>query len=129
MSAVLRGLGAIVEPVQLSSLRDYTDCKTTISIAELSRSRAGSAEPRDCHCHCRSPLHQWQSRPYCASPTLTSRRPIGTAATPILPEPGVVNAKFLTSERVRHCERREAISSTARRAGRRLPCRPAGSSQ
>jgi aspartyl-tRNA(Asn)/glutamyl-tRNA(Gln) amidotransferase subunit A len=31
----LRGLGAIVEPVQLSSLRDYTDCKTTISIAEL----------------------------------------------------------------------------------------------
>ena len=32
---VLRGLGATVEPVQLSSLRDYTDCKTTISIAEL----------------------------------------------------------------------------------------------
>ena len=32
---VLRGLGAIVEPLQLSSLRDYTDCKTTISIAEL----------------------------------------------------------------------------------------------
>ena len=32
---VLRGLGAIVEPVTLSSLRDYTDCKTTISIAEL----------------------------------------------------------------------------------------------
>jgi aspartyl-tRNA(Asn)/glutamyl-tRNA(Gln) amidotransferase subunit A len=32
---VLRGLGAMVEPVQLSSLRDYTDCKTTISIAEL----------------------------------------------------------------------------------------------
>jgi aspartyl-tRNA(Asn)/glutamyl-tRNA(Gln) amidotransferase subunit A len=32
---VLRGLGAIVESVQLSSLRDYTDCKTTISIAEL----------------------------------------------------------------------------------------------
>jgi aspartyl-tRNA(Asn)/glutamyl-tRNA(Gln) amidotransferase subunit A len=32
---VLRGLGAIIEPVQLSSLRDYTDCKTTISIAEL----------------------------------------------------------------------------------------------
>ena len=32
---VLRGLGAIVEPVQLSGLRDYTDCKTTISIAEL----------------------------------------------------------------------------------------------
>jgi aspartyl-tRNA(Asn)/glutamyl-tRNA(Gln) amidotransferase subunit A len=32
---VLRGLGAVVEPVQLSSLRDYTDCKTTISIAEL----------------------------------------------------------------------------------------------
>jgi aspartyl-tRNA(Asn)/glutamyl-tRNA(Gln) amidotransferase subunit A len=31
----LRGLGAIVEPVTLSSLRDYTDCKTTISIAEL----------------------------------------------------------------------------------------------
>jgi len=31
----LRGLGAIVEPVRLSSLRDYTDCKTTISIAEL----------------------------------------------------------------------------------------------
>jgi aspartyl-tRNA(Asn)/glutamyl-tRNA(Gln) amidotransferase subunit A len=31
----LRGLGAIVEPVELSSLRDYTDCKTTISIAEL----------------------------------------------------------------------------------------------
>ena len=32
---VLRGLGAVVEPAQLSSLRDYTDCKTTISIAEL----------------------------------------------------------------------------------------------
>ena len=32
---VLRGLGAVIEPVQLSSLRDYTDCKTTISIAEL----------------------------------------------------------------------------------------------
>jgi aspartyl-tRNA(Asn)/glutamyl-tRNA(Gln) amidotransferase subunit A len=32
---VLRGFGAIVEPVQLSSLCDYTDCKTTISIAEL----------------------------------------------------------------------------------------------
>jgi aspartyl-tRNA(Asn)/glutamyl-tRNA(Gln) amidotransferase subunit A len=32
---VLRGLGAVVEPVVLSSLRDYTDCKTTISIAEL----------------------------------------------------------------------------------------------
>ena len=31
----LRGLGAVIEPVQLSSLRDYTDCKTTISIAEL----------------------------------------------------------------------------------------------
>src|SRR5438067_11148439 len=28
---VLRGLGAVVEPVKLSSLRDYTDCKTTIS--------------------------------------------------------------------------------------------------
>jgi aspartyl-tRNA(Asn)/glutamyl-tRNA(Gln) amidotransferase subunit A len=33
--AVLRGLGAEVEPVKLTSLRDYTDCKTTISIAEL----------------------------------------------------------------------------------------------
>jgi aspartyl-tRNA(Asn)/glutamyl-tRNA(Gln) amidotransferase subunit A len=33
--AVLEGLGATVEPVRLSSLRDYTDCKTTISIAEL----------------------------------------------------------------------------------------------
>jgi len=32
---VLRGLGAIVQPVQLSSLRDYTDCKTTISSVEL----------------------------------------------------------------------------------------------
>ncbi len=32
---VLRGLGAVIEPVALSSLRDYTDCKTTISIAEL----------------------------------------------------------------------------------------------
>jgi aspartyl-tRNA(Asn)/glutamyl-tRNA(Gln) amidotransferase subunit A len=32
---VLRGLGAIVEPVKLSSLRDYTDCKTTISSVEL----------------------------------------------------------------------------------------------
>ena len=32
---VLRGLGAEIEPVKLSSLRDYTDCKTTISIAEL----------------------------------------------------------------------------------------------
>jgi aspartyl-tRNA(Asn)/glutamyl-tRNA(Gln) amidotransferase subunit A len=33
--AVLQSLGAILEPVRLSSLRDYTDCKTTISIAEL----------------------------------------------------------------------------------------------
>lgn len=33
--AVLQGLGAIVEPVKLSSLRDYTDCKTTISLVEL----------------------------------------------------------------------------------------------
>jgi aspartyl-tRNA(Asn)/glutamyl-tRNA(Gln) amidotransferase subunit A len=33
--AVLQGLGATVEPAQLSSLRDYTDCKTTISITEL----------------------------------------------------------------------------------------------
>jgi aspartyl-tRNA(Asn)/glutamyl-tRNA(Gln) amidotransferase subunit A len=33
--AVLRGQGAIVEPVRLSSLRDYTDCKTTISSVEL----------------------------------------------------------------------------------------------
>jgi aspartyl-tRNA(Asn)/glutamyl-tRNA(Gln) amidotransferase subunit A len=33
--AVLRDLGATIEPVKLSSLRDYTDCKTTISIAEL----------------------------------------------------------------------------------------------
>jgi aspartyl-tRNA(Asn)/glutamyl-tRNA(Gln) amidotransferase subunit A len=33
--AVLQSLGATVEPVRLSSLRDYTDCKTTISIAEL----------------------------------------------------------------------------------------------
>jgi aspartyl-tRNA(Asn)/glutamyl-tRNA(Gln) amidotransferase subunit A len=33
--SVLEALGAIVEPVRLSSLRDYTDCKTTISIAEL----------------------------------------------------------------------------------------------
>ncbi len=32
---VLRGLGAVVEPVRLSSLRDYTDCKTTISSVEL----------------------------------------------------------------------------------------------
>src|ERR1700757_1315411 len=32
---VLGGRGVSVEPVQLSSLRDYTDCKTTISIAEL----------------------------------------------------------------------------------------------
>ena len=32
---ILRGLGAVIEPVMLSSLRDYTDCKTTISIAEL----------------------------------------------------------------------------------------------
>jgi len=32
---VLRGLGATVEPVALSSLRDYTDCKTTISTVEL----------------------------------------------------------------------------------------------
>jgi aspartyl-tRNA(Asn)/glutamyl-tRNA(Gln) amidotransferase subunit A len=34
-AGVLRGLGAIVEPVRLSSLRDYTDCKTTISSVEL----------------------------------------------------------------------------------------------
>jgi aspartyl-tRNA(Asn)/glutamyl-tRNA(Gln) amidotransferase subunit A len=33
--AVLEQLGATIEPVKLSSLRDYTDCKTTISIAEL----------------------------------------------------------------------------------------------
>ncbi|HEV2186453.1 MAG TPA: amidase [Stellaceae bacterium] len=33
--SVLQSLGATVEPVKLSSLRDYTDCKTTISIAEL----------------------------------------------------------------------------------------------
>jgi aspartyl-tRNA(Asn)/glutamyl-tRNA(Gln) amidotransferase subunit A len=33
--AVLQGLGAAVEPVRLSSLRDYTDCKTTISSVEL----------------------------------------------------------------------------------------------
>jgi aspartyl-tRNA(Asn)/glutamyl-tRNA(Gln) amidotransferase subunit A len=32
---VLRGLGAEIEPVRLSSLRDYTDCKTTISSVEL----------------------------------------------------------------------------------------------
>src|SRR5712692_2725025 len=32
---VLRAEGAIVEPVRLSSLRDYTDCKTTISSVEL----------------------------------------------------------------------------------------------
>ena len=32
---VLEQLGAVVESVKLSSLRDYTDCKTTISIAEL----------------------------------------------------------------------------------------------
>jgi aspartyl-tRNA(Asn)/glutamyl-tRNA(Gln) amidotransferase subunit A len=33
--AVLQGLGATIVPVKLSSLRDYTDCKTTLSIAEL----------------------------------------------------------------------------------------------
>jgi len=33
--AVLRESGAIVEPVRLSSLREYTDCKTTISSVEL----------------------------------------------------------------------------------------------
>ncbi len=33
--AVLEKLGAIVEPVRLSSMRDYTDCKTTISLVEL----------------------------------------------------------------------------------------------
>jgi aspartyl-tRNA(Asn)/glutamyl-tRNA(Gln) amidotransferase subunit A len=33
--AVLRDQGAIIEPVRLSSLRDYTDCKTTISSVEL----------------------------------------------------------------------------------------------
>ena len=32
---MLQELGAIVEPVKLSSLRDYTDCKTTISSVEL----------------------------------------------------------------------------------------------
>src|SRR5439155_3741552 len=32
---VLRGEGAIIEPIRLSSLRDYTDCKTTISSVEL----------------------------------------------------------------------------------------------
>jgi aspartyl-tRNA(Asn)/glutamyl-tRNA(Gln) amidotransferase subunit A len=31
----LQELGAVIEPVKLSSLRDYTDCKTTLSIAEL----------------------------------------------------------------------------------------------
>ncbi|HTQ34772.1 MAG TPA: amidase [Stellaceae bacterium] len=33
--AVLRQFGATIEPVKLSSLRDYTDCKTTISLVEL----------------------------------------------------------------------------------------------
>ena len=33
--SVLQGLGATVEPIRLSSLRDYTDCKTTISSVEL----------------------------------------------------------------------------------------------
>jgi aspartyl-tRNA(Asn)/glutamyl-tRNA(Gln) amidotransferase subunit A len=33
--AVLEGLGAVIEPVRLSSLREYTDCKTTISSVEL----------------------------------------------------------------------------------------------
>jgi aspartyl-tRNA(Asn)/glutamyl-tRNA(Gln) amidotransferase subunit A len=33
--SVLQSLGVTVEPATLSSLRDYTDCKTTISIAEL----------------------------------------------------------------------------------------------
>src|SRR5947208_747839 len=33
--AVLRDLGAEIEPMKLSSLRDYTDCKTTISSVEL----------------------------------------------------------------------------------------------
>ncbi|MBV9551635.1 MAG: amidase, partial [Alphaproteobacteria bacterium] len=33
--SMLERLGAVVEPLKLSSLRDYTDCKTTISIAEL----------------------------------------------------------------------------------------------
>ena len=32
---VLREQGAVIEPVKLSSLRDYTDCKTTISSVEL----------------------------------------------------------------------------------------------
>ena len=32
---VLRRLGAEIEPVRLSSLREYTDCKTTISTVEL----------------------------------------------------------------------------------------------
>jgi aspartyl-tRNA(Asn)/glutamyl-tRNA(Gln) amidotransferase subunit A len=32
---VLEDLGAIIEPVELPPLRDYADCKTTISIAEL----------------------------------------------------------------------------------------------
>ena len=32
---VLQSLGATVETVKLSSLRDYTDCKTTISLVEL----------------------------------------------------------------------------------------------
>jgi aspartyl-tRNA(Asn)/glutamyl-tRNA(Gln) amidotransferase subunit A len=32
---ILRGLGAEIEPIKLSSLRDYTDCKTTISSVEL----------------------------------------------------------------------------------------------
>jgi aspartyl-tRNA(Asn)/glutamyl-tRNA(Gln) amidotransferase subunit A len=33
--SVLQGFGAVVEPVRLSSLHDYTDCKTTISSVEL----------------------------------------------------------------------------------------------
>jgi len=41
----------------------------------------------------------------------------------------VSECKLLRSERVRHCERSQAISSTTRRAGWRLPRRPAGSSQ
>jgi aspartyl-tRNA(Asn)/glutamyl-tRNA(Gln) amidotransferase subunit A len=43
---VLRAIGAIVEPVQLSSLRDYTDCKTTISIAELYAIHEGDLKTR-----------------------------------------------------------------------------------
>jgi len=52
------------------------------------------------------------------------RRIVGIAEPRSIPS--VMNAKFSRSKKVRHCERSEAISSTAHRPGWRLLRRPYG---